>query len=70
MKILNRIKCNNCSSNFNSPLKVMSIPGGGGVRGGGAGKSEKLPCPGVKFPQTVPCPLVPTDKIVSCTGNL
>ena len=35
-------------------------PGGKGtwstnVRGGAAGKSEKLPCPGVKFLKMIPC---------------
>ena len=47
------------------------------IRGGAAGKSKKLPCPGVKFlkmipypgvkfTQTIPYPLVPSDKIVLC----
>ena len=26
------------------------------IRGGAAGKSEKLPCPGVKFLKMIPCP--------------
>ena len=47
------------------------------IRGRAAGKSKKLPCPGVKFPkmipcpgvkfsQTIPCPLVSLDKVVLC----
>ena len=47
------------------------------IREGAAGKSEKLPCPGVKFLKmipcpgvkfsyTIPCPLVSADKIVLC----
>ena len=35
-------------------------PGGGtwfaNIRGGAAGKSEKLPCPGVRFLKMIPCP--------------
>ena len=35
-------------------------PGGGStwptnIRGRAAGKSKKLPCPGVKFPKMIPC---------------
>ena len=26
------------------------------IRGGASGKSEKLPCPGVKFLKMIPCP--------------
>ena len=37
------------------------LPGGGGtwianIRGGAAGKSEKLPCPGVRFLKMIPYP--------------
>ena len=39
-------------------------PGGGGylvyehTGGGATGKSDKLPCPGVKFLKMIPCPRV------------
>ena len=31
-----------------------------------AGKSKKLPCPGVEFPKMIPCHLVSLDKVVLC----
>ena len=43
-------------------LLLEHVPGGGGIwptniRGrAAAGKSKKLPCPGVKFPKMIPCP--------------
>ena len=42
-------------------LKTIFKTGGGGtwpvnIRGGTAGKSKKLPCPGVKFLKMIPCP--------------
>ena len=37
----------------------VTPPGGGtwfaNIRGGAAGKSEKLPCPGVRFLKMIPC---------------
>ena len=36
-----------------------SPPGGtwsANIRGGAVGKSEKVPCPGVKFLKIIPCP--------------
>ena len=47
------------------------------IRGRAAGKSKKLPCPGVKFPKMIPCPgvkfsytvpypFVSLDKLVLC----
>ena len=79
----------NQSQNFENEKTIYEIgrwkdysPGGGGtwvtnIRGGAAGKSKKLPCPGVKFlkmipcpgvkfTQTIPYPLVSSDKIMLC----
>ena len=41
-------------------IKTESLGGGSAwptnIRGRAAGKSRKLPCPGVKFPKMIPCP--------------
>ena len=49
------------AATFPSAMLYHAEPGGGGtwttnIRGRAAGKSKKLPCPGVKFPKMIPCP--------------
>ena len=40
------------------------------MRGGAAGKSEKVPCPNVEFPKMIPCPWISSKYIVLCQGSL
>ena len=51
-----------CIVRFRFVIRMESLaPGGGGgtwptsIRGRAAGKSKKLPCPGVKFPKMMLC---------------
>ena len=57
--------CHGISDRVSDRLRARNhpgrAPGGGGtwttnIRGRAAGKSKKLPCPGVKFPKMIPCP--------------
>ena len=51
---------------------LVRSPGGGGgiwptnIRGGAAGESERLPCPGVKFLKMIPCPVVKFSSKIPC----